>query len=344
MFNRSLLHHRHALKVAFAAALAFGIGLGVASSHPAKAATPVHYVVQVGASGPANTDLLQFGPATLQVHRGDIITWAIGGFHNVHVGGTAPKELVIAPEVDGKPLPQINPEVAFPYGAKNGEAFTGTESGSGLIPADQPQAYSLIVDVAAGTTFSYQCDIHPGMAGNVTVVDDATEIPSPTDVQLQGAAELGGSVGASLPTYYEMYGKSSATMMSKDGTATVQPGNDVGRAVMNLFFPYTTIIKAGESVSWTIPATSIEPHTISNPAVYGQEFNPIEQKNAPPILALGNTLAPMTQSGTTVKMGDTWSSGLITPGTTFTLTFADAGVYPYVCNIHPGMNGVVVVQ
>jgi plastocyanin len=28
---------------------------------------------------------------------------------------------------------------------------------------------------------------------------------------------------------------------------------------------------------------------------------------------------------------------------TFTLTFADPGVYPYVCNAHAGMNGVVVV-
>lgn len=344
MFNRSLFNHPHALKVAFAAAVAFGIGVGAASAHPAKAATPAHYVVQVGAAGPANIDLLQFGPGTLQVHRGDTITWAIGGFHNVHVGGEAPSELVIAPEVDGKPLPQINPQVAFPYGAKNGEAFTGTESGSGLIPPDQPQAFSLVIDVAAGTTFSYQCDIHPGMAGNVTVVDDATEIPSPVDVQLQGAAELGGSIGAAVPTYYDMFGKSSAMMMSTNGTATVQPGNDVGRAAMNLFFPYITNIKAGESVSWTIPATSIEPHTISNPPIYGQEFSPIEQKDAPPILALGNTLAPMTQSGTTIKTGDAWSSGLILPGTTFTLTFADAGVYPYACNIHPGMNGVVVVQ
>lgn len=344
MFNRSLFTHPHALKVAFAAAVAFGIGVGAASAHPAKAATPAHYVIQVGASGPANTDLLQFGPATIQVHRGDMITWAIGGFHNVHVGGTEPAPLVIAPEVDGKPLPQINPQLAFPYGAKNGEAFTGTESGSGLIPADQPQAYSLVIDVAAGTTFSYQCDIHPGMAGNVTVVDDATEVPTPTDVQLQGAAELGGSVGASIPTYYENFGKAATMMSATNGTATVQPGNDVGRAVMNLFFPYTTMIKAGESVSWTIPATSIEPHTVSNPAIYGQEFSPIEQKDAPPILALGNTLAPLTQSGATIKAGDTWSSGLIFPGTTFTLTFADAGVYAYSCNIHPGMNGVVIVQ
>lgn len=344
MFKRSLFTHPHALKVAFAAAVAFGIGVGAASAHPAKAATPAHYVIQVGAAGPANIDLLQFGPGALQVHRGDMITWAIGGFHNVHVGGDAPVPMVIAPEVDGKPLPQFNPSLVAPYGAKNGEAFTGVESGSGLIPADQPQAYSLVIDVAAGTTFSYQCDIHPGMAGNVTVVEDATEIPSPTDVQLQAAAELGGSIGAAVPSYYEIFGKSNTMMSATNGTATVQPGNDVGRAAMNLFFPYATTIKAGESVSWTIPATSIEPHTISNPAIYGQEIVPIEQKDAPPILSVGNTLAPLTQSGTTVKAGDTWSSGLIMPGTTFTLTFADAGVYAYSCNIHPGMNGVVIVQ
>ena len=72
------------------------------------------------------------------------------------------------------------------------------------------------------------------------------------------------------------------------------------------------------------------------------------QDGKPPILGLGPTLLPMTQSGTTVKKDEKFSSGLLfpVPGQlpTFALTFAEPGVYPYACNIHPGMNGVVVVN
>ena len=31
-------------------------------------------------------------------------------------------------------------------------------------------------------------------------------------------------------------------------------------------------------------------------------------------------------------------------GQTFTATFAKAGTFPYICNIHPFMTGTVVVQ
>jgi plastocyanin len=33
----------------------------------------------------------------------------------------------------------------------------------------------------------------------------------------------------------------------------------------------------------------------------------------------------------------------ILPGQSFTLTFTEPGTYPYTCNLHPAMNGVVVV-
>ena len=38
------------------------------------------------------------------------------------------------------------------------------------------------------------------------------------------------------------------------------------------------------------------------------------------------------------------SSGNINSGSTYSVQFNTAGTYPYSCTIHPGMNGVVIVQ
>src|SRR3989441_10025906 len=34
---------------------------------------------------------------------------------------------------------------------------------------------------------------------------------------------------------------------------------------------------------------------------------------------------------------------MLTPGGTFTFTFAKSGLYPYPCYLHPGMSGLVIV-
>src|SRR5260370_30034664 len=123
-------HPRHIL--VFVGVLMVGVLVGAASVHSVHAATPQTYIVQVGAGGPANTDLLQFAPGFLKMHRGDTVTWLINGFHDVHVGATQPATMVIAADMNGKPVPQLNPLIAFPYGPKSGATYQGGEAGSGL--------------------------------------------------------------------------------------------------------------------------------------------------------------------------------------------------------------------
>ena len=41
---------------------------------------------------------------------------------------------------------------------------------------------------------------------------------------------------------------------------------------------------------------------------------------------------------------NSWNSGNIAPGATFTKSFPTAGSYAYHCTLHPGMVGTVVVQ
>jgi plastocyanin len=341
------------LAFVFLGVIALGVLVGAAGTRSARAATPQTYIVQVGAGWEANSALLQFAPGSLKVHRGDTVTWLINGFHDIHVGATQPLDLLIAPEVSGKPLPQANPQIFFPFGPTTGSTYRGGEAGSGVplpMPGAPPPspAFSLVIDVKPGTSIAYLCDIHPGMAGSLTVVEDSEAIPSPVEVAIQAVAEFGASGGAASQAANDMETTSATMMTSAGGKATVQMGNDVGRAAIDLFFPYVTVIKAGESVTWKFSDNAIEPHTVSMPPIRGQEIAPIPQEGKPPILAVGPEFAPMTQSGTTIKNGDKFSSGLLVPVPgqlpTFTLTFTEPGVYPYTCNIHPGMNGVVVVM
>ncbi len=349
---RSLVTEHPRLVFALLGIFTIGVLIGVGSPRSARAATPQTYVVQVGAGGPANTDLLQFAPGSLKVHRGDTVTWLINGFHNVHVGATRPLDLVITPQVDGKPLPQFNPQIAFPFGPRSGSVYQGGEAGSGVplpMPGAPPlsPAFSLLIDAKPGTSIAFLCDIHPGMAGSLIVVEDSEQIPSPAEVASQAATEFGASIGAASEAATKLEAETAKMALAAGGNATVQMGNDVGRAAIEQFFPYTTVIKAGENVTWKFGESAIEPHTVSMPPLRGQEIVPMLQEGKPPVLAVGPALAPMTQSGATVKTGDKFSSGLLMPIPgqlpTFSLTFAEPGVYPYVCNIHAGMNGVVVV-
>ncbi|MBI1279898.1 MAG: hypothetical protein GC179_17355 [Anaerolineaceae bacterium] len=141
-----------------------------------------------------------------------------------------------------------------------------------------------------------------------------------------------------------------ASPVAKDGTLTVSLGvGNVGRVYYGQFLPYFGTIKAGESVTWENPADSVEVHFV-NAIPYSDQtlpdFTPLPPagEGQPPILAVGPGFLGTTQTGATVANGESFNSGAINPGDKFTLTFNDPGVYAYTCHIHPGMNGVVIVE
>ena len=47
---------------------------------------------------------------------------------------------------------------------------------------------------------------------------------------------------------------------------------------------------------------------------------------------------------TSTANGNAWNSGVVSPGGRFSVTFQNAGTFPYHCTIHPGMVGTVVVR
>jgi plastocyanin len=256
------------------------------------------------------------------------------GFHDIHFED-APTPFIEDGEVNGQPSPVISPAVAFRT-LDSGSSYSGGGANSGLPLAPGDAVWSLVIDLEPGT-YTFMCDIHPGMVGVLSVVGDDVTVPNPSEAAIQGAVEFGGSIGAA-----NAVGMQLEAQPPQDG---VQVGSgDTGRVTLNMFFPLAIEITAGESVTFTNPETSVDPHTVSRPAVRGQDVIPLPVEGGPPILQLGPSLLPIGQSGDTVGLDDAFSSGLILPGQSYTLTFEEPGVYSYVCNLHGGMAGTVVVQ
>ena len=329
---------------ALGAALLLGLLAGVLLPRiavQAQAANAQTYSVLAGGSAMSNTTVLAFAPQSLTVHRGDTVMWVLGGFHNIHFE-SAPSDLIITSEVNGQPLPQLNPAVAFPSAA-NGSVFQGGDANSGisLDPTNPMITFSLVMDVAPGV-YNYFCDLHPGMFGSVTVVDDATPVPSPAEALTSGAAELaadGGQAAAAVSA------AAAEPPTVSDGTLEVKVGLQAGPSAVLQFFPSTAVIHAGESVTWTVADHSMEPHFVTWPTFPpGGEFEVIPQEGAPPILALSQNALGSTASGSEISSGASFNSGFIMPGQSFTLKFTEPGVYNYVCAIHAGMQGAVVVM
>lgn len=349
------VRRRFFVKVGLSAALAMGFLVGVLASviSPALAQQPepAHFVVQAGAAGLGNAEALVFAPENLNVHRGDTVTWAVNGFHNIRFhdeGGLAP--LALVPGVDEVEVPQINPLVAFPS-IENGAAYTGGAANSGL-PAGAPGGagdagglFSLVMDLEPGT-YAYLCDVHPGMAGVITVVDDATPVASTAEVDIQAKQESDAALAlGSEAVQAAAEAAAGINTAGDDGVAHVQAGSTgTGRTTVNRYVGFVTVIQAGQTVTWTIPEDSPDPHTVTWPPLRGQDIAPIMQEAGPPILAFGPGFTPNLPENGEITQDAAFNTGLLFPGQSMSLTFTEPGVYPFVCNIHPGMEGVVVVE
>lgn len=104
------------------------------------------------------------------------------------------------------------------------------------------------------------------------------------------------------------------------------------------FLPTTVTINVGDTINWTFAG----PHTVSflsgaprPPLAVGSDAGPIF-----------NPQVAFPAGGPTYDGTGYVNSGLLPNQNSaqFALTFTKPGTYTYVCLLHPGMNGVVVVQ
>ena len=330
-------------KSLFGSMAGFALALALLSGglvHHANAASPATYTVSVGSFTPYGIEVLAFGPQTIKVHRGDTIKWLLGGPHNIHFHD-APLKLTITSKIDGKDVVELNPEILTPTIKSGDKQQAGANSGLLTRPTEGPPSFSLVMDLAPGS-YTYICDIHPGMIGFIEVVDDATVLPTPEEAAAQGKTEFATAIAGAEKGWLETLKKPTAP--GKDG-AEVAPYAEFGTAVVAQFFPQSVTIQPGQSVTWKMPSGIASPVAINFP-LGGPMLPPVMpmmDSNKMMHLALGQDLIANIQSGADFPKDGIARSGILEGGQAFTLKFTEPGRYPYY-NGFGNQIGVVIVQ
>jgi plastocyanin len=107
-------------------------------------------------------------------------------------------------------------------------------------------------------------------------------------------------------------------------------GGTPDMSVMSMgFFPEVITIDAGDSVTFINNSTEVHTVTFLSGS---QSINALSPQ------------APVPIGGNVYNGTGIVSSGFIMPGQSYTITFTKPGVYIYNCLIHPGMQGVIIVN
>lgn len=154
---------------------------GVVTVHAPQPAGNMHLVL-AGDSMAALTDRTNtttndaFYPRHLTIKVGDTVEW-IGGFHTITFGPDAMRRqleknlFVPIPQKSGPPQMVFNPKIAFPSGGStyNGNGFVNSGILVFTVPRGSKAPPMFKLTFTAAGTYEYDCLIHPGMDGTITV-------------------------------------------------------------------------------------------------------------------------------------------------------------------------------
>jgi plastocyanin len=308
---------------------------------PAAAANTL--TISAGAQSPGrDVQLNMFAPGTTTINVGDTITWRLDSteFHTVTFLAGQPEPEFVQGGPDGAFL---NPQAVVPAGGKSFDGSTYTNSGLMMLtgPGAEPPTYSLTFTKAG--TYDYVCIVHPGMSGKV-VVNPAGQS---TDTQSAVDARRRDEINSTLA------GDAISTIMSNAGelpaegvTAGLAMGAGDAQVDVQRFFPPRVTIHAGDSLTWINKSEA--PHTVTFLAGQPQPdvVNVMPQPNGPPQFQLNPTMLNPAGDPSAYDGSSYLNSGFTEPGpnATFTVTFTQPGTYDYLCLLHPGMVGTVVVE
>jgi plastocyanin len=110
-------------------------------------------------------------------------------------------------------------------------------------------------------------------------------------------------------------------------------------SVVSLSLLFSIILVSCSKSSGTSNNTPPEPNTVS---IINMTFTPATITVTAGTKVTWKNNDNMTH--TVTANDDSYDSGNIGPGSSFSKTFSIAGTYPYHCSIHPSMTGKVVVN
>jgi plastocyanin len=360
------------------------------SSHGSQTRT----VQMDGVTSAFHGSFLAYFPKTVMVHPGDSVAihgnWT-GEPHSVTMGTLVEKGLAAAAHAkpNGPPpkayaaLPQMLPQgpgdavqaaarpcyltsgvppknPATPCKQATQPAFDGTQSyySSGWIKPGETWKLQLSSNIKPGT-YRYYCDLHGAdMSGSIVVVPRSQSIPSQSQVDAKGRAELQAMTQKAQPAYaaakagrYPVHGNLAGVVSPRAQQVSI-----------NEFVSSTVHSKVGSPVSWTF----LGAHTLTfggpeneQPVLTSAPDGSVHLRKSD-IAPAGGPGAPPPSSGppsaqpkpVVVRAGSYSGSGLHSSGlvlsfppqlTRYTLTFTKPGTYKFDCLLHPHMEGKVIV-
>jgi plastocyanin len=196
-----------------------------------------------------------------------------------------------------------------------------------------------------GTFFFFDM-LHTTSTGLINVTE-YTAPETPGQVAYNGSTAAAADIAA-LPALYSslnLGATTAPTTTNSDGSTTyyvrVGGGSATIKAEWLRFVPANLTINKGDTVNFTL--SGISAHTVCF-NTSGEFDDNILYNGAP---AMNPEYLSATGNASNYQTGFV-SSGMLIPGraTTWEVTFTEAGVFPYICNLHDslGMSGTIVVN
>lgn len=284
------------------------------SSGPQAVAQSTNLTVQVSAPllvgencdpesgrGCRTGESMRFLAPTLNVHKGDTITFDFAGFHTAtlqpvgadslgfraaNTGGVGKRFSMFVPDPDDttaegaasdKPAVKANPAViqpsvdAVPTNCGTREApcvYDGTKVvNSGLPGGPPPSTFSVTINANPGESFWVECLVHTHMFLRVNVVANSAAATTQADVDAAKASLIATDQEWAETTDAKLINKqSSHTTASGQKVYDVFAGKDSHFANLNGFYPAKTTIPKGATVRFHWSNLVYEDHTVTMPA------------------------------------------------------------------------------
>ena len=311
-------------------------------------------------------DVNAFFPSTVTVNRDQKVQFVPVGFHTVEFPkkGSSPLDFAgpsgqtIANAVDpggapywfnGQPDIEINPAMVTNQGYGKTLAYNGKSQVESGLPLGQNLKPMKVKFTKTGT-FTYYCNIHPGMKAKVHVVAPKAKAPSVKSdaktVKKQAAAALKTAKSLENPQV-----KANEFLVGNAGKAGVE---------VFKFFPETANVAVGTTLTFTMTPLTRENHTATTGPGDANDPNTFLGKmsasitGTPPFDQAG--IYPSDQPGTVASLTSTthgngfWGTGFLDEVAASPLPASgqvkiDApGTYAFYCLIHPFMKATVTAS
>jgi len=308
------------------------------------------FTVLVGAEDTdVGATVAAFFPDSLRIHVGDTVHWQrnTNELHTVTFLVDMPLPDFSVPAPPGLPSPRMrNPLTAFPVAPEDGR-YDGTTFGNSGIFGPDPEIFqgveSFDLTFTRRGTFPYVCVVHGvRMTGQIIVVDDDRDVPSPREVARQAQRSIAAALAEIPAAIAAAEAEVPPPTPNPDGSTTyyVLLGYSVGQLDVLHFFPEELDVQPGDTVKWVYGMEHDPPHTITflNGAEPPDDVIVWEQKEGPPLLLVNPELLFAQNPDQPLTRDGVFSSGRLQqsdPNPTYALTIGDiSGEEPYRCLIH----------